>query len=39
MNRGFRELFPEGLPAITPLVVKRDGPPGGGSGQDGAAGN
>ena len=39
VNRGFRELFPEGLPAITPLVVKRDGPPGGGSGQDGAAGN
>ena len=39
VNRAFRELFPEGLPAITPLVVKRDGPPGGGSGQDGAAGN
>ena len=39
VNRGFRELFPDGLPAITPLVVQRDGPPGGGSGQDGAAGN
>ena len=39
VNRAFRELFPEGLPAITPLVAASDGPPGGGSGQDGAAGN
>ena len=39
VNRAFRVLFPEGLPAITPLVATSDGPPGGGSGEDGAAGN
>ena len=39
VNRSFRELFTEGLPPIAPLVAKSDGPPGGGSGQDGAAGN
>ena len=39
VNRAFRELFPGGLPAVTPLVAASDGPPGGGSGQDGAAGN
>ena len=26
-NQPFRELFADGLPAITPLVVKSDGPP------------
>ena len=39
VNRSFRELFTDGLPPIAPLVAKSDGPPGGGSGQDGAAGN
>ena len=39
VNAAFRELFTEGLPIATPLVVKSGGPPGGGSGQDGAAGN
>ncbi len=27
VNRPFAELFPDGVPAVTPLVVRRDGPP------------
>ncbi len=36
-NRAFVELFPDGVPAVTPLVVHSDGPPpvaGAGSGGD-----
>ncbi|MCY3505341.1 MAG: hypothetical protein OXH41_04180 [Chloroflexi bacterium] len=35
----FRELFAGGVPPVTPLVVKRDGPPATGSDGGGAAGN
>ena len=28
VNAAFRELFADGLPAVTPLVVKSEGPPG-----------
>ena len=34
VNRSFRELFTDGVPIAT-LVAASDGPPGGGSGQDG----
>ena len=27
VNRVFAELFADGVPSVTPLVVKRDGPP------------
>ena len=27
VNREFRELFADGLPAVTPLVAKSEGPP------------
>ncbi len=27
VNRPFAELFPDGVPAVTPLVVRSDGPP------------
>ena len=27
MNEGFRALFADGVPALTPLTVKSDGPP------------
>ena len=29
VNRGFRELFADGVPALTPLVARSDGPPSG----------
>ena len=35
----FRELYPEGVPAITPLVAKREEPPAGGPDRDDAARN
>ena len=31
-NRSFRELFPDGLPALAPLVAKSEGPPASGRG-------
>ena len=39
VNRPFFELFPDGLPVMTPLVAKSDGPPAVGSDDDGAASN
>ena len=39
VNATFRELFPNSVPAATPLVAASDGSPGGGLGQDGTAGN
>ena len=39
VNRPFRELFAGGLPPVTALVVRSDGPPAAGSDADGAAGN
>ena len=29
VNRAFRDLFADGLPLMTPLVVRSEGPPGG----------
>ena len=39
VNRVFVELFPEGLPAITPLVARSKGTPSAGTDGDGAATN
>ncbi len=39
VNRGFSALFPDGLAAATPLVVRSETPPAGGPDGDGAAGN
>ncbi len=39
VNREFSELYAEGLPSITALVARSDGPPGAGSGQGSEAGN
>ncbi len=39
VNEPFRELFAGGVPPVTPLVVRSDGPPPTGSDGDGAEGN
>ena len=39
VNGEFRELFADGLRAITPLVAKSEGPPSAGSDGDDAASN
>ena len=39
VNQRFRDLYPEGVPAITPLVAKREEPPAGGPDRDDAARN
>ncbi len=39
VNREFRELFPRGLPPLTPLVARSEEPPTAGSDRDGAATN
>ena len=38
-NQSFLELYADGLPAVTPLVARSEGPPAAGSDRDGAAGN
>ena len=38
-NRPFRELYADGLPSITPLVARSEGPPAGGADWDGSASN
>ena len=39
VNQRFRDLYPEGVPAITPLVAKSEEPPAGGPDRDDAARN
>ncbi len=38
-NQSFLELYTDGLPAVTPLVARSEGPPAAGSDRDGVAGN
>ena len=39
VNQPFRELYPDGLPPMVPLVAKSTGPPAAGAGADAAAEN
>ena len=39
VNRPFFELYDDGLPALTPLVAKRDSPPADNAGSGDAAEN
>ena len=39
VNRPFVELFADGLPPVTPLVARSEGPPAGGPGGDGSESN